>query len=216
MPTQSRRCSRATWPSRRRARQADALVEPGPDRCRRPHELPAQPHMRQRLLGGQDHPMSPHGPGARATALQDLRSDTVRLLGRGVAHPALPGRAAAAPTPPPGNAASGTMATREPHGGVRLVAWADRSNAGADILAPEVDWAFASADSQPVFARGTAARLPIVWHAALSAGTHKRLGHNIPACGMMRRNLHINSPRRGLISTFTVERSGRLYGRMSR
>jgi hypothetical protein len=159
--------------------------------------------------------MSPHGPGARATARQVLRSDAVRLLGRGVAHPALPCRAAAAPTPPPGNAASGTMATREPHGGVRLVAWADRSNAGADILAPEVDWAFASAYSQPVFARGTAARLPIVWHAALSAGTHKRLGHNIPARGIMRRHLDINPHWRGFILTFTVECSGRLSGLMS-
>jgi hypothetical protein len=40
------------------------------------------------------------------------------------------------------------------YGGERLVAWADRSDAGADVLIPEVDEAFGSADSLPVFARG--------------------------------------------------------------
>jgi hypothetical protein len=136
MPTQSRRCSRATWPSRRRARQADALVEPGPDRCRRPHELPAQPHMRQRLLGGQDHPAPSGGPGALAAPGQDPYADAVRLPGRGVAPAELPSAAAAAPTPPPRNTASSTLATREPHEGERLVAWADRSDTGADGVVP--------------------------------------------------------------------------------
>jgi hypothetical protein len=64
---------------------------------------------------------------------------------------------AAVPTQSARNAASATMATREPHEGARLVAWADRSGAGADVLAPEVDEAFGSADSLPVFAKGTAA-----------------------------------------------------------
>ena len=58
------------------------------------------------------------------------------------------------------------MATREPHEGERLVAWADRSGAGADVIAPEVDEAFGSADALPVFARGTAAQRSMVWHAA--------------------------------------------------
>jgi hypothetical protein len=40
---------------------------------------------------------------------------------------------------------------------MRLVAWADGSDAGADVLVPDVDWAFASADALPVFARETAA-----------------------------------------------------------
>jgi hypothetical protein len=56
--------------------------------------------------------------------------------------------------------------TRQPHEGELLVAWADRSDAGADVLAPEVDWAFASADALPLFAKGTAAQRSIVWHAA--------------------------------------------------
>src|SRR5262245_38383621 len=52
------------------------------------------------------------------------------------------------------------------HEGMRLVAWAERSNAGANVLAPKVDGAFGSADSLPVFARGTASQRSIVWHAA--------------------------------------------------
>jgi hypothetical protein len=52
------------------------------------------------------------------------------------------------------------------HEGMRLVAWADRSDAGPDVLAPEVDGAFGSVDALPVFARGTAAQRSIVWHAA--------------------------------------------------
>jgi hypothetical protein len=140
-----------------------------------------------------------------------------------VAPAAVPGAAAAAPTPPPRHAASGTTATREPHGGERLVAWADRSGAGADVLVPEVDEAFGSADSLPVFARGDCTtavnRLACSDEGpprGLSARTHQRLGHNIPACGMMRRHLQINLHRRGLISTCTVEYSGRLYGPLSR
>jgi hypothetical protein len=52
------------------------------------------------------------------------------------------------------------------HEGMRLVAWADRSDAGADVLVPEVDGAFGSADALPVFARGTATQRSIVWPAA--------------------------------------------------
>jgi hypothetical protein len=43
----------------------------------------------------------------------------------------------------------------------------------------------------------------------LSALTYKSLSHKIPACAMMQRNFHINPCSRGLISTFTVEVSGR-------
>jgi hypothetical protein len=60
-------------------------------------------------------------------------------------------------TPGPGNWS---------HEGMRLVAWADRSDAGADVLVPEVDGAFGSVDALPVCARGTAAQRSIVWHAA--------------------------------------------------
>jgi hypothetical protein len=48
------------------------------------------------------------------------------------------------------------------HEGMRFVAWADRSDAGADVLVREVDWAFGSVDALPVFARGTAAQRSIV------------------------------------------------------
>jgi len=96
----------------------------------------------------------------------------VRLPGGGVAPIALPGAAAAAPTQPPRNAATGTMATREPHEGEHPVTWADRSDAGANVLVPEVDWAFGSVDSLPVFARGTAAQRSIVWHAATRGNLH--------------------------------------------
>jgi hypothetical protein len=114
------------------------------------------------------------------------------------------------------------MATRDPHEGMRLVAWAARSDAGADVLVPEVDEAFGSADALPVFARGDC-RTAVNRLACrdegppscLSAGTHQRLGYKIPACGMMRRHLHINPHRRGLLLTCTVECSGGLYGLMS-
>jgi hypothetical protein len=43
----------------------------------------------------------------------------------------------------------------------------------------------------------------------LSALTHKRVRHQIPVCAMMLRNFQINLRRRGLISTCTVEVSGR-------
>ena len=49
----------------------------------------------------------------------------------------------------------------------------------------------------------------------LSAMTSKILSHNIPAYAIMRRNFHINPRIRGLISTFTVEVSGRLSEPMS-
>ena len=111
---------------------------------------------------------------------------------------------------------SATMATRQPHRGERLVAWADRSGTGADVLVPWVDWAFAAADAQPVFARGdcsTAAnRLACRAEGpprGLSARTHQGLGHNIPTRGIMRRYLDINPQRRGLILTFTVECANR-------
>jgi hypothetical protein len=40
------------------------------------------------------------------------------------------------------------------HEGERLVACTDQSDTGADVLVPEVDWVFGSADALPVFARG--------------------------------------------------------------
>jgi hypothetical protein len=43
----------------------------------------------------------------------------------------------------------------------------------------------------------------------LSALTHKSSSHKIPARAIMLRNFQINLRRRGLISTFTVEVSGR-------
>jgi hypothetical protein len=92
--------------------------------------------------GGQDHPAPPGGPGARAAARQVLYADAVCVPGSAVAPAALPGAAAAAPTPPPRHAASATTASRQPHEGERLVAWADRSDADADVLVPEVDEAF--------------------------------------------------------------------------
>jgi hypothetical protein len=103
------------------------------------------------------------------------------------------------------------------HGGERLVAWADRSDAGADGLVPEVDEAFGSADSLPVFARGDG-RIAVNRLACrdegplmgLTAKMHKTLIHKIRACAIMRRNLDINPLMRGLISKFSVEVSGSL------
>jgi hypothetical protein len=61
---------------------------------------------------------------------------------------------------------SATTATRQSHGGERLVAWANRSDAGADVLAP----GSIGPSVQPIRCRssrgGTAAQRSIAWHAA--------------------------------------------------
>jgi hypothetical protein len=79
-----------------------------------------------------------------------------------------------------------------------------------------------AASPQPVAARGdsrTALQSPECRDrgppGCRSAMTHKSLSHKSPACAIMRQNFSINPCIRGLISTFIVERSGRIYGPMS-